>query len=198
MIIQLWVVPKGTVIIDNGWSFESLSRSYHQSWGWVIFQISWVRFVITNEQSINGQTPHLTLLMTSALFSEVSVTFSDNSWLQNYPTLCDQSAKQNVLQVTLRWFSVKLFCSIITELSKISAKNFYLHFQQFLFLETNWLSFNWQSPHFTWWIISAQVTGMSVTVRCIYQQQLITELLLLSFCHQTAQPFPDLIVNAPF
>ena len=105
---------------------------------------------------------------------------------------------QNVLQVTLRWFTVKLFCSIITELSKISAKNFYLHFQQFLFLETNWLSFNWQSPHFTWWIISAQVTGMSVTVRCIYQQQLITELLLLSFCHQTAQPFLDLIVNAPF
>lgn len=157
-----------------------------------------MRFVITNEQSINGQTPHLTLLMTSALFSEVSVTVSNNSWLQNYPTLCDQSAKQNVLQVTLRWFTVKLFCSFITELSKISAKNFYLHFQQFLFLETNWLSFNWQSPHFTWWIISAQVTGMSVTVRCIYQQQLITELLLLSLCHQTAQPFLDLIVNAPF
>lgn len=44
---------------------------------------------MTNEQSINGQTPHLTLLMTSALFSEVSVTVSDNSWLQNYPTLCD-------------------------------------------------------------------------------------------------------------
>ena len=137
MIIQLWVVPKGTVIIDNGLSFESLSRSYHQSWGWVIFQISWVRFVITNEQSINGQTPHLTLLMTSALFSEVSVTVSDNSWLQNCPTLCDQSAKQNVLQVTLRWFTVKLFYSIITtalswaELSKISAKNFYLHSKQF-------------------------------------------------------------------
>ena len=112
-----------------------------------------MRFVITNEQSINGQTPHLTLLMTSALFSEVSVTVSDNSWLQNYPTLCDQSAKQNVLL---------------------------------------------QSPHFTWWIISAQVTGMSVTVRCIYQQQLITELQLLSLCHQTTQPFLDLIVNAPF
>ena len=160
-----------------------------------------MRFVITNEQSINGQTPHLTLLITSALFSEVSVTVSDNSWLQNYPTLCDQSAKQNVLQVTLKWFTVKLFCSIITtalswaELSKISAKNFYLHSKQFFCF---WKLIDCHSPHFTWWIISAQVTGMSVTVRCIYQQQLITELLLLSFCHQTAQPFPDLIVNAPF
>ena len=134
-----------------------------------------MRFVIlTKEQSINGRTPHLTLLMTSVLFSEVSVTVSDNSWLQNYPTLCDQSAKQNVLQVTLRWFTVKLFCSIITTALSWAEQNFckkilFTFSTIFLFLETNWLSFNWQSPHFTWWIISAQVTGMSVTVRCIYQ-----------------------------
>ena len=153
-----------------------------------------MRFVITNEQSINGQTPHLTLLMTSALFSEVSVTVSDNSWLQNYPTLCDQSAKQNVCQVTLRWFTVKLFCSIITTELSWAEQNFCKKFPFtfstiFLFLETNWLSFNWQSPHFTWWIISAQVTGMSVTVRCIYQQQLITELLLLSYAIRLPIPF---------
>ena len=134
-----------------------------------------MRFVIlTNEQSITGQTPHLTLLMTSVLFSEVSVTVSDNSWLQNYPTLCDQSAKQNVLQVTLRWFTVKIFCSVITTALSWAEQNFckkilFTFSTIFLFLETNWLSFNWQSPHFTWWIISAQVTGMSVTVRCIYQ-----------------------------
>ena len=133
-----------------------------------------MRFVIANEQSITGQTPHLTLLMTSALFSEVSVTVSDNSWLQNYPTLCDQSAKQNVLQVTLRWFTVKFFCSVITTALSWAEQNFckkilFTFSTIFLFLETNWLSFNWQSPHFTWWIISAQVTGMSVTVRCIYQ-----------------------------